>query len=120
VFFLSTSGEGFGVPTIEAMSCEVPVVATDYTTTKELITDDGETGIAVPISTEIMGSWNVWRGCMDTDLGAEALNKLYVDKELGKAYGVAGREKVLRDYALDKVVDLWDELLMKELERRNQ
>ena len=36
-FFLSTSGEGFGIPTIEAMACEVPIVITDYTTSEELV-----------------------------------------------------------------------------------
>jgi len=38
-FFLTTTGEGFGIPIIEAMSCGVPVLATDCTTTKELILD---------------------------------------------------------------------------------
>ena len=35
-----TTGEGFGMPLAEAMSCEVPVVAVDYTTTKELLIDE--------------------------------------------------------------------------------
>ena len=47
IFFMSTSGEGFGVPIIEAMSCRVPVVCTDYTTTPELLIEDGVCGIPV-------------------------------------------------------------------------
>ena len=37
VFVLPTGGEGFGIPTLEAMSCGVPVCATNYTTSYELI-----------------------------------------------------------------------------------
>ena len=37
VFVLPTGGEGFGIPTLEAMSCGVPICATNYTTSHELI-----------------------------------------------------------------------------------
>ena len=37
VFVLPTGGEGFGIPTLEAMSCGVPICVTNYTTSYELI-----------------------------------------------------------------------------------
>jgi len=37
VFVLPTAGEGFGIPTLEAMSCGIPICATNYTTSYELI-----------------------------------------------------------------------------------
>ena len=37
VFVLPTAGEGFGIPTLEAMSCGVPICVTNYTTGYELI-----------------------------------------------------------------------------------
>jgi len=37
VFALPTAGEGFGIPTIEAMACGTPVVITNYTSSYELI-----------------------------------------------------------------------------------
>ena len=37
VFILPTAGEGFGIPTIEAMSCGVPAAVTNYTSSYELI-----------------------------------------------------------------------------------
>jgi len=42
VFFLTTSGEGFGVPIIECQACKIPAVVTDYTTTHELLEEDGK------------------------------------------------------------------------------
>lgn len=49
VYFSSSSGEGFGVCTIEAMACGVPVINTDYTTTPELLIEDGVCGIPIPL-----------------------------------------------------------------------
>jgi glycosyltransferase involved in cell wall biosynthesis len=37
VFALPTAGEGFGIPTLEALACGKPVVITNYTTSYELI-----------------------------------------------------------------------------------
>jgi glycosyltransferase involved in cell wall biosynthesis len=38
--FLGTSyGEGFGVPTIEAQACGVPVIVSDFAASKELVGD---------------------------------------------------------------------------------
>ena len=37
VFVLPTAGEGFGIPSLEAMSCGVPICLTNYTTGYELI-----------------------------------------------------------------------------------
>ena len=53
---LSTTGEGFGVPTLESMGCGVPNVLPDYTTSRELL--DGH-GLCVPLSNTMMGTWNV-------------------------------------------------------------
>ena len=111
VFFLSTSGEGFGVPTIEAMACEIPVIVTDYTTTQELVVDDGVCGIPVPIKGEITGSWNVERGIMDEDKAADALELLYNNSDMRKEMGKIGREKVLRTYTWDIVGKQWNELI---------
>jgi len=113
VFFLSTSGEGFGIPTIEAMSCGIPCVVTDYTTTKELLIDDGKCGEAVPIVSELTGSWTVERGIMDINKGVEALEKLYNDEKLRKEYGLRGREKVLKKYDWNVVIKDWDKLLRR-------
>jgi glycosyltransferase involved in cell wall biosynthesis len=49
VFVLPTGGEGFGIPTLEAMSCGVPICATNYTTSYELIKSDNPETEDVPM-----------------------------------------------------------------------
>ena len=113
VFFLSTSGEGFGVPIIEAAACGIPSIVTDYTTTKELLMENGQCGIPVKIKGEICGSWNVERGIMCEDTAAEALKTYYDNPELRKQHGKVGREKVLKYYSWDIVIHVWNDLINK-------
>lgn len=122
VFFLSTSGEGFGVPIIEAMAAGVPQVVTDYTTTKELLIDEIKTGECVRLCGEenetpwphcdevlngtITGSWNVERGVMDIYHAAEILNKLYNCREY--RYELSGNSVVkAQRYTWDRIIPMW-------------
>jgi glycosyltransferase involved in cell wall biosynthesis len=111
VHFLSTSGEGFGVPIIEASACGIPGIVTEYTTTQELLIDGGVCGLAVPISSELMGNWNVNRGIMDINKGAEALQMMYDNPAMRKEMGENGREKILREYSWDVVNKQWADLI---------
>ena len=49
VFVLPTAGEGFGIPTIEAMACGVPVAVTNYTTAWEIIKEDDPENATFPL-----------------------------------------------------------------------
>ena len=111
VFTLSTSGEGFGVPIIEAMACEIPCVVTDYTTTKELLLDNGKCGLAVPICAELTGSWNVERGMVDIDKMAEAFQMMKDNLVMRNEMGKIGLEKVKKFYDWDVVIPQWDKLI---------
>jgi len=130
VFCLLTSGEGFGIPTIEAMACEIPIVITDYTTTQELIEENGKCGESVRlIGTEsfprydpdnilfntLTGTWNVERGLADIYHGVTALNKIYYDRSLINTYGKTGRQKVLKYYTWDVVMPQWHRLFQDML-----
>lgn len=115
IFFLTTSGEGFGIPIIEAMSCEIPVIATDYTTTPELVTDN-KAGLAAKVAAELTGSWNVERAIMDDNDAAEKLTYLYNNKDEAKQMGKNGREAVLRDYTWDIVMKQWSDLFERMTE----
>ena len=60
VHVMATGGEGFGVPTAEAMACGTPIILPDNSTGPELVGDDGERGWLVPCATHIVGpKWGV-------------------------------------------------------------
>jgi len=130
-FLLTTSGEGFGIPIIEAMSCKVPVVATDYTTTPELVINN-KAGLAIRLSgvEELdlfalksqdydrkafsgtqTGSWEVERGICDITHCAEQVKFLYDHPDRAKELGNNGRKAVLEKYDNPIVMKLWDEML---------
>jgi len=111
VFFLTTSGEGFGVPTIEAAACGIPSAVTDYTTTQELLIEDGECGIPIKLAAELTGSWNVERAVMDDNDGVKALEKLYNSKKLREKLGKAGIEKANKLYTWEIVGKKWCDLM---------
>ncbi len=91
IFVNSSNVESFGVNIVEAMACELPVVATPCPGPKEVI-DNGVTGV-------VLKDWN------HEEL-AEELIKLVENPTLRKQYGRSGREKVLREYDWSKNVEL--------------
>jgi len=122
VFFLSTSGEGWGIPFVEAMSCGIPVVATDYTTTDEIVTKNKAGYAAKLAGTEktdmfkvnmkdydisvsngtLTGSWEVERGFCDINDAANKIIKL-ADPVLRKELGQNGRNAAVKKYDMYKV-----------------
>jgi len=133
VFLLTTSGEGFGIPIIEAMACEVPVLATSYTTTPELVEKTGA-GLGIRLSGvpeldmysmdmkeydfkclngTITGSWEVERGMCDLSDCAEKLVWMYKNPDKLKIMGLQGRNAVLSEFDFNKVGAKWEELITK-------
>jgi glycosyltransferase involved in cell wall biosynthesis len=85
VFVLSSRSEGLPVSVLEAMSAELPVVATDVGGLAELVVD-GETGILVPPDDEAALT--------------EALGRLVEDRELRRRLGTAGRARAESSFDL--------------------
>jgi len=137
VFFLTTSGEGWGIPTVEAMSCGVPPVITDYTSTKEILIDDIQCGLPIRlVGTEpytysdtfslkdfdtriangtITGNWNVERGVCDIKDAAYKIKMLYDKPALRKLFAENGRKKCLKTYDWKVVMKMWKDLFSQKM-----
>jgi glycosyltransferase involved in cell wall biosynthesis len=118
---LSTGGEGFGVPIVEAMACGIPNVVTDYTTTKEFLTEksvgeDGKDaflntrGIAVPITEiEVHHTGGIWAK-INTPLMAKAFTYLKDNDGEAKQMGMKARKFAVENYDNELVKTKWKEL----------
>lgn len=89
VLLLPSQQESFGLAALEAMACEVPVVASRVGGVAEVVTD-GETGFLSEVG--------------DTDKMAADAARLLTDKELRCAMGRRARESALDRYSTDKVI----------------
>ena len=92
---LTSVSEGTPVTIIEALAAGRAVVATSVGGVPDVV-DDGETGYLVPPG--------------DIEALAERLAELARDPERRDAMGREGRERVLRRYAVERLVDDVDEL----------
>jgi alpha-maltose-1-phosphate synthase len=80
VFVLASVHDGFGLVLAQAMACGLPVIATEATGIRELITD-GVEGIVVPAPPDALEL-------------AEAMDSLLSDGDRAAAMGVAGRRRM--------------------------
>jgi len=116
VHALATTGEGFGIPTIEAMACGIPSILTDYTTTKELVIDNN-CGWGIPLVTTITGTYNVERGFVNKKKFTDKLNELYADRSELKEKADNCRPYALKTFNFDSVVfPKWNKLIHEVLE----
>lgn len=86
--FPSVWNEPFGIPIIEAMAMELPVIATNSGAFPELV-EQGKTGLLVERS--------------DADALAEAILCLLEDENLSKAMGKAGRQRAVEKFSWDRL-----------------
>jgi glycosyltransferase involved in cell wall biosynthesis len=94
IFVLPTMAEGFGLPIIEAQSCEVPVLVTDFSACSELVVDRQE---LIKVKDYIIMGRNIEQAVADVDDIVRKLNFFYNDwKKNGgkklKYYGTEGRK----------------------------
>ena len=80
IFVLASIQDGFGLVIAQAMACGLPVIATEATGIRELVTD-GVEGIVVPAPP-------------DARTLAEAMDSLLSDRDRAQAMAVAARRKV--------------------------
>ncbi len=103
VFALSSITEGTSISVLEAMSAEVPVVATAVGGNTELVTD-GVTGLLCP--------------ARDPDQLAARIAELLRDPSRGRALATAAKASVIARYSFERTaaayMDLYDELLVRK------
>ncbi|MGD0809882.1 MAG: glycogen synthase [Acidimicrobiales bacterium] len=113
VFVCPSIYEPFGLINVEAMACAVPVVASAVGGVPEIVVD-GETGFLVPFAP----SGDAFGTPADpeafTAAIAERVNHLLSSPELARAFGAAGRERVLAQFTWKAVarqtVDVYDQV----------
>jgi glycosyltransferase involved in cell wall biosynthesis len=88
--------EGFGLALVEAMLALTPVVACDTSNIPEIVTDGVEGRLVMAEAPEML---------------AHALIELGLDPEKRAQMARAGRERALRDYSVDLMLDRHDALL---------
>ncbi len=99
-FLLPSEHESFGLSALEAMSCGVPVIASNIGGLHEVI-DDGTTGhLCGPNET----------GCM-----TEILLELLTDEAERKNMGIRSRERAKREFGKDKIIEQYISIYNKIL-----
>lgn len=93
VFLMPSSSETFGLAALEAMACEVPVVASHAGGLPELIVN-GETGFLCPIG--------------DIDAFTEATRRILTEDGLHAGMAEASRRRAVEHFDVDRVVPMYE------------
>jgi glycosyltransferase involved in cell wall biosynthesis len=105
VSVLPTLSEGLSNSLLEAMAASVPVVATKVGGNSEVV-QGGVTGILVPPR--------------DADALARAIGQFLEQPSLAAKFGLAGRERVRKQFALERMTQATERLYEGLMERSNR
>ena len=115
--------EGFGLGTLESLSCETPIIVTMTGGMQEQVTD-GENWFGIglePASKAVIGSQDVpWiyedRVCKKDFV--DALYKMYnMTKEEREEMGKKGREHVMNNYSLSTYAENWYQVMNSVIQK---
>jgi len=119
-----SDAEGFGLSTLESLSCGTPILVNMTGGLQEQVTD-GEKWFGVglqPISKTIIGSQDIpyiYEDRLDKDGFIKGLMKLYkMTREERKELGSLGREHVEKNYSFQNYTETWDKFL-KHIHEKN-
>ena len=107
VHLLASSGEGFGLPTLQAAAAGAVPMAGAYSASQELVEGHGE---AVPIGDWTETEFGIRRALIDVSEAIARLGRLYSDPALLAEKSRRSREFALQ-YGWPTVVEMWHRLL---------
>jgi len=117
VLLIPSQNEGFGVPIIEASSCELPVITTDFTAMRDLVID-GETGYKIKVAGTRFSPLASNVAIPDTEDLYDKMCKLYeMEHEEREAMGKAGRKYIQENFDLDLVYKKHWKPFLEKLEK---
>jgi len=114
---LTLAGEGFGLPTAEAMACGKPVIVLDHSANTELARGRGE---LVDVSVTQTGKYSTERPLPDHESLLKAMDTMYRYKEKRQTYGAAAYKFITegdpnlyggKPLTWAAAVDEWDKLV---------
>ena len=118
-----SDAEGFGLATLESLSCETPIIVTMTGGLQEQVTDGEEWfGIGIePSSKAVIGSQQVpyiYEDRVSKEDFKAALHKIYnMTPEERQELGKKGREHVKKNYGFEKYCDKWVEIMTEVYEK---
>jgi L-malate glycosyltransferase len=102
ILLLPSEQESFGLAALEAMACEVPVIASNVGGIPEVVTN-GETGYLSQLG--------------DVEKMAEDASRLLKDVDLRLEMGIRARDSAISRYSTDKIIPQYMEFYKTVLER---
>ena len=119
-----SDAEGFGLATLESLSCETPIVVCMTGGLQEQVTD-GEDWFGIglePASKAIIGSQDIpyiYEDRLNEGDFVDALEKMFkLTKKQYKAMGKKGRKHLEKNYKFEDYGKRWDDLLTKVYKER--
>ena len=112
-----SDAEGFGLSTLESLSCGTPIIVNMTGGLQEQVTDGDEWfGIGLePTSKAVIGSQDVpyiYEDRLSEEVVVEAFTKMYnMSKEEREELGKKGRNYVMKNYNFEDFTNSWVELL---------
>lgn len=111
VHLLSSYGEGFGVPTLQAAATGVVPLASDYTASRELVLGHGE---AIRVRHFVQDQYGMRCALIDIDDAVSKLERLYRDRRLLQTKSDACI-RFAEAYDWKRIVSRWHYLLQREV-----
>jgi glycosyltransferase involved in cell wall biosynthesis len=109
VHLLASSGEGFGLPTLQAAAAGAVPMAGAYSANKELVEGHGE---PIAIADWTQTQFGIRRALIDVDEAAAALARLRDDHQLRQQHSARAVE-FASAYSWHRVLGMWEELLQR-------